>query len=190
MTSQTHPDPWFFGYGSLVNRATHAYPDARPATAIGWRRVWRHIADRPHAVLTAVPDPDSRIEGLIATVPDADWQALDAREAAYDRVDAAGDVDHGLGDDIALAIYWIPKDKHPGAEEPRPVLLSYLDVVIQGYLREYDVAAARRFFATTDGWGPVRDDRAAPVYPRHQTLTEDERGFVDAELKLRGIHRL
>ncbi|MEO1425117.1 MAG: gamma-glutamylcyclotransferase family protein, partial [Pseudomonadota bacterium] len=65
-------DPYFFGYGSLVNRATHAHDDAHPATLRGWRRMWRHTALRPVAFLTVVPAPGSRIDGLIAAVPGAD----------------------------------------------------------------------------------------------------------------------
>ncbi len=185
-----HPPPYFFGYGSLVNRGTHAYPDARPAIARGWRRVWRHLDDRAYAVLAAVPVAGCDIHGLIAAVPDADWAALDQREEAYDRVDAAGAVDHDLGAGAAMAIYTIPADKHRVASEQRPVLLSYLDVVVQGYLSVFGPDAARQFFDTTDGWGWVQDDRAAPVYPRHQILNSGERAFVDAELSARGITRI
>ncbi|GGM05570.1 gamma-glutamylcyclotransferase [Pseudooceanicola nanhaiensis] len=181
--------PYFFGYGSLVNRATHAYPDARLARARGWRRVWRHIEGRDHAVLTAVPDEASEIEGLVAAVPGADWRALDAREAAYDRVDAAAHVVHDIGE-VPMAIYWIPEAKHILASEPRPVLLSYLDVCVQGYLREFGAEAVERFFDTTDGWGSVRDDRAAPVYPRAQQLEPVETELVDQALARRGILRV
>jgi hypothetical protein len=67
---------------------------------------------------------------------------------------------------------------------PAPILMSYLDVVVQGYLREFGQAGAEDFFATTDGWDiPVLDDRAAPRYPRHQALTGDERALVDALLR-------
>ena len=178
--------PYFFGYGSLVNRATHAYPGAAPATARGWRRLWRHTRGRQSAILTAVPDPDSRIEGLVAAVPGADWTALDLREAAYDRVDASLHVLHELGP-VEVAIYTIPHDKHPPADRPAPILLSYLDVVVQGYLQVFGEDGARRFFDTTDGWeGAVLDDRAAPVYPRHQRLDPGERAFVDAQLAARG----
>ena len=42
---------------------------------------------------------------------------------------------------------------------------------------------AAAFFDTTDGWDtPVLDDRAAPLYPRAQTLTRQERGLTDALL--------
>ena len=63
------------------------------------------------------------------------------------------------------------------------MLLSYLDAVVQGYLREYGEAGADRFFATTDGWeAPFLNDRAAPRYPRHQQLAPDETAFVDDRL--------
>jgi len=180
-------DPLFFGYGSLVNRATHGYRDPRPAVATGWRRAFRSYGGRRVAVLTAVPDPASEIEGLVAAVPGADWAALDLREAAYNRVDARASVRHD-GPAAELAIYTIPDDKHPPAAGLRPILLSYLDVVIQGYLREFGAEGAQRFFATTDGWeAGVLDDRAAPVYPRHQPLTDAERAVVDAWLHGQGV---
>ncbi|MDF1855976.1 gamma-glutamylcyclotransferase family protein [Pseudooceanicola sp.] len=183
-------DPFFFGYGSLVNRATHDYPEAQPARARGWRRTWRHIAGRRAAVLAAIPDPDSVIDGLIAAVPAADWQALDRREEAYDRVEAAGQIDHAMGPDTQVAIYTIPVAKHPPAPQKQPVLLSYLDVVIAGYLREFDADAALRFFDTTDGWGTVLDDRADPIYPRHQRLSRSDHDFVDQALVRHGVPRV
>ena len=71
--------PYFFGYGSLVNRGTHDFDDAHPARLSGWRRIWRHTDLRPVAYLTVVPDASAEIDGLIAHVPDDDWAALDHR---------------------------------------------------------------------------------------------------------------
>jgi hypothetical protein len=63
------------------------------------------------------------------------------------------------------------------------MLQSYIDVVVQGYLREFGVEGADRFFATTHGWDmPICRDRENPVYPRHQRLTTEERDFVDDRL--------
>ena len=63
-------------------------------------------------------------------------------------------------------------------------MLSYLDVVIQGFIHMHGERGAEEFFATTDGWDtPVKDDRAAPIYPRHQKLTLRERQAVDAGLR-------
>ncbi|MBM9593522.1 gamma-glutamylcyclotransferase family protein [Roseitranquillus sediminis] len=172
-------DPFFFGYGSLVNRATHTFAGAAPARAQGWRRVWRRTPLRPAAFLTVLPDPETEIDGLIAAVPGADWVALDAREAAYDRVPFAS-LTHSLGGVLETAIYAIPPGAHEAPGPQSPILLSYLDVVLQGYLREFGVAGVARFVTTTDGWdAPVLDDRGTPRYPRAQALDAAETAVVD-----------
>ena len=160
----------FFGYGSLVNRRTHAYPGGTPLTVRGWRRAWRHTALHPAPFLTAVRDPASQIDGLTAAVPMGDWEALDAREAGYVRVPLPE----------GPSIYHVPTDLHAPATAPLPILLSYLDVVVQGYLAEFGEAGVARFFETTEGWdAPIRDDRDAPAYPRAQRLTPAETALVD-----------
>jgi hypothetical protein len=172
--------PRFFGYGSLVNRATHNYDNPHPARAHGWRRMWRQTPLRPAAYLTVVPDPGTSIEGLVAGVPDGDWAALDKRERAYDRV-PAGKVEARVGGPVA--IYTIPAVKHGPTEDEHPILLSYLDVVVQGYLYEFGEAGVADFFDTTDGWeSAVLNDRSSPRYSRHQVLTKEERALVDEHL--------
>lgn len=176
-------DPFFFGYGSLVNRATHGYGLARRATVRGWRRAWRYTDFRAGPFLTAVPCPDSEIEGLVAQVPGADWRALDARERGYARLPLGAELRiEGVGE-AATQIYAVPAADAVEPLEKQPILLSYIDVVIQGYLREYGAGGAARFVATTDGWDtPILDDRAAPLYPRHQRLDPTERAVVDRHL--------
>jgi len=175
-------DPYFFGYGSLVNAATHDFGDPRPARLTGWRRTWRHTDLRPVAFLTAIPDAQSEIEGMIAHVPNGDWAALDQREWAYDRLPATDAVSHDIEREIEIAVYAVP-DRSATAGARHPILLSYLDVVVQGYLREFGAEGAARFFATTDGWeAPILNDRAAPRYPRHQPLSAAETAFVDDRL--------
>ncbi len=175
--------PYFFGYGSLVNRATHNYEDAHPAHLKGWKRVWRHTNLRPVAYLTAVPDNSSSIDGLIAHVPDGDWAALDHRERAYDRKQVTEHVAHPKDHPLDVAVYHVPCGKHGVPTEEHPILLSYIDVVVQGYLREFGEAGAHSFFQTTAGWeAPILDDRHDPIYPRHQSLTSDEKNFVDDRL--------
>ena len=177
-------DPCFFGYGSLVNRATHDYHGPARASVRGWRRAWRHTALRPYAYLTAVPSAHDTIHGLIAAVPGADWAALDAREFAYDRIDATPHVSHDRTGTRDVAIYAIPDHASADVTDAHPILLSYLDVVVQGYLREFGPSGPDHFFGTTDGWhAPILDDRAAPIYSRAQMLTGHERDIVDASLK-------
>jgi len=177
-------DPYFFGYGSLVNLSTHDFPDPRPARLRGWRRAWRHTDLRPVAFLTAVPDASSVIEGMIAHVPRNDWVALDEREWAYDRIPATESITHPLTHDVEIAVYAVPQHKHSEPTERHPLLLSYIDVVVQGYLRAFGPEGADRFFATTDGWeAPILNDRAEPRYPRHQQLSPSEKEFVDSRLQ-------
>jgi hypothetical protein len=173
-------DPYFFGYGSLVNSATHDFTNPQQAQLSGWRRVWSHTDLRPVAFLTVVPDADTTIEGMIAHVPNADWAALDQREWAYERIAATSAVTQAVSHDIEIAVYCVATRNLAAPSTRHPVLLSYLDVVVQGYLREYGIAGAKRFFATTDGWdAPLLNDRAAPRYPRHQQLTAEQTAFVD-----------
>lgn len=173
-------DPFFFGYGSLVNQRTHNYEQAHPARISGWRRAWRRSPSRDLCYLTAVPCAASTIDGLIAAVPNSDWAALDIRERAYLRHDATHQVSHGINHDPEVAIYAIEADAHHPPTAQNPILLSYLDVVVQGYLAEFGEAGVARFFASTDGWdAPVLDDRIDPVYPRAQSLTSTETALVD-----------
>ncbi|APG47964.1 gamma-glutamylcyclotransferase family protein [Phaeobacter porticola] len=182
------PAPFFFGYGSLVNTRTHDYGEARAAQLSGWRRAWVHTDLRPVAFLSAVPCPDSQIDGLIAAVPDADWAALDDREFAYDRLPANGAVRHDLASDTDIAVYAVPATSQRQASQRHPILLSYLDVVIQGYLDVFGPDGVETFVTSTDGWdAPILNDRDAPRYPRHQILRADERDLVDQHLRALGV---
>lgn len=180
---QDMTDPFFFGYGSLVNRDTHGYSQAFRARLKGWRRAWRHTHGREGPFLTGIRCAQSEIHGLVARVPGADWAALDLREEGYERHAIEDGLDHDSTHPVTAQIYAVAPARMVYPEQPAPILLSYLDVVIQGYLREFGEEGAQAFFDTTDGWEtPIRDDRAAPVYPRHKILTETERSFVDDRL--------
>ncbi|MGJ8621734.1 MAG: gamma-glutamylcyclotransferase family protein [Yoonia sp.] len=171
----------FFGYGSLVNCATHSFADPRPAQLAGWRRVWRGTHLREVAYLSVEPDNATTLQGLVARVPDTDWAALDAREGAYLRHDVSHLVSHDLPD-LQTAVYQV-EARHIAPAQAHPILLSYLDVVVQGYLRIFGESGVQHFFETTAGWDtPMLNDRAAPIYPRHQTLTARETALVDDHL--------
>ncbi|MBO6898967.1 MAG: gamma-glutamylcyclotransferase [Shimia sp.] len=174
---------YFFGYGSLVNHSTHSYENAHPARLHGWRREWCHTDLRPIAFLVAVPDSSVNIDGIIAHVPGDDWDALDAREFAYTRVQSTESITHPITDPIEIAVYKAREDIRVAADIRHPILLSYLDVVVQGYLREFGEQGVADFFATTTGWdAPILNDRADPQYPRHRPLTKAETALVDQHL--------
>jgi len=166
-----------FGYGSLVNRETHDNA-AHPARLSGWRRVWRYTVFRPAAFLSVEPAAGVDIEGLVLQIPGS-LAALDARETAYVRHQVTAAVARTAELAGEIQVYAVaPQHLHQGSTHP--ILLSYLDAVLQGFLREFGEAGARRFFETTAGWNtPVLDDRADPTYPRHQTLSRAERDTVD-----------
>lgn len=171
--------PHFFGYGSLVNTQTHSYPAVQDAKLDGWRRVWRHTSRRPVAYLTVQPAEGSQIDGIIAAVPDADWAALDAREHAYLRNSVTQRIS-AANMPTETAVYAIPDGHHTDPTTLHPILLSYIDVVVQGYLQRFGDPGVARFFETTDGWdAPIINDRAAPRYSRAQSLTIRETGLVD-----------
>ncbi len=172
--------PRFFGYGSLVNLATHDYADPRPARLLGWRRIWRHTDLRPAAFLSVERAAGVEIEGITAGVPGADWAALDAREYAYIRRDVSHEVTPSHGE---TAVYEVEASRLVAPDVAHPILLSYLDVVVQGFLRVHGADGAARFFATTSGWqAPILNDRHAPRYPRAQTLSAAETATVDQAL--------
>jgi hypothetical protein len=176
-----------FGYGSLVNPATHAYGKLHPAALPGWRRVWRHVEGRSVAFLTVTRDPSCRIEGVIAPVPGVEWTELDFRERSYVRESATG-IEHSLTGTPDIRFYHAPESLHRPITGHHPILLSYLDVVVQGYFRLGGAATVSAFFATTEGWNaPVLNDRGNPRYPRHQVLTAEETALADACLRDEGV---
>ncbi|EPX81732.1 gamma-glutamylcyclotransferase family protein [Litoreibacter arenae] len=175
---------YFFGYGSLVNTTTHTYGSTHVATLEGWRRVWTHTALRDIAYLSVAPASGSRIDGLIAGVPDSDWAALDIRETGYSRsllqstalTHAAGEVD--------VQMYQTHIERDAPSPVAQPILLSYLDVVVQGFHTQFGKDGVERFFQTTDGWeAPILNDRLQPRYPRSRTLSDRETALVDAHLE-------
>lgn len=192
--------PHFFGYGSLVNRHTHDYPDARAASVRGFRRVWRHTKLREVAYLTVEEAPGHEIDGLIASVPGGDWAALDLREAAYQRrLVAAEDIRHDHPEVISVEIYQTRAADEAAPSVRYPVLLSYVDTVIAGFRDVFGDEGVTRFFATTDGWDiPVVDDRAAPIYARairpdaavRHRVDEALDGFSVVRLDLDAVRKL
>ncbi|MEM9426817.1 MAG: gamma-glutamylcyclotransferase family protein, partial [Pseudomonadota bacterium] len=149
-----------FGYGSLVNPGTHDYGELHPARLRGWRRVWRHVEGRSVAFLTIVRDGATEIDGALAPVPGDTWAALDERERSYLR-EPADEVEHTLHPSADIRLYHAPEHLHRPHSGHHPILLSYIDVVVQGYFRIGGEVAVEAFFHTTDGWdAPVLDDRA------------------------------
>lgn len=180
--------PAFFGYGSLVNRATHDHDLGAPTRLSGWRRVWRHTRLRDTPFLSVEP-AEAEIDGLIAAVAGGDWQGLDLRETGYRRHPI--EVAHlsAAPDWVGRIEIYAVEDCHVLPPNGQPILLSYLDTVVQGFLREFGAAGVEGFFATTAGWCALLDDRDAPRYPRSQKTTAAERRLVDDHADRLGLAR-
>jgi len=183
----------YFGYGSLVNDRTRpAGGAAARASLAGFRRSWR-VRGGTACALTVVADPASCVRGVVVTEPAGNLAALDAREARYRRTLAAeGTLAHDDGSAAPPQVHYYavtPAHDGPG-DRACPILLSYVDCVLQGFLDHWGEAGVAHFVETTDGWDvPVLDDRAAPLYPRAQPLSGRERAIVDAALATAGARR-
>lgn len=177
----------YFGYGSLVNRATHRTPvvDAIPARLLGWRRQWRPRPDMPvfpAALLTVRREASSACDGLVVIDRAESLPEIDAREARYQRrsLDRAQlELRGKLAADIPLYVYEA-LEAAPEPAEPPSILRSYLDAVLQGFLREHGEEGVRRFIHETDGFEiGIREDRDDPIYPRWVELSKKERRLFD-----------
>lgn len=170
---------YVFGYGSLVNVRTH--PAAGPPARLpGWRREWCQTCLRPVAFLSARRAAGHCIAGRLAEVENGDWAALDLREAAYRRhVVSTEAIDaHAPAQVQVYSIHESHRTAGSGA-----ILLSYLDVVAQGFHDLFGAAGVEEFFETTDGWNrAVLCDRHAPRYRRHVSTDATVRNQVDAAL--------
>jgi cation transport regulator ChaC len=180
----------YFGYGSLVNRATHRtrIVDAFPARLVGWRRFWRPRPDMPGfpaALLTVREEEGAVCDGLLVIDRAANLAAVDEREARYRRLpllSRALETSQPVPEGCPVFVYVAEEDipAHPG---PPAILRSYLEAVLQGFLVEHGEQAVRRFMAETHGFDtPLHDDRAAPVYPRAVTLSESEKTLFESLL--------
>ncbi|MBO6726461.1 MAG: gamma-glutamylcyclotransferase [Rhizobiaceae bacterium] len=177
----------YFGYGSLVNRATlrTQIVSAVPARLLGWRRRWRPRPDMPGfpaALLTVEAAEGEGCDGLLVFDRPENLAAVDEREARYRRVDidrAAIETKAALPDNFKAYVY-VAQEELPPHPEPAAILQSYLDAVMQGFLIEHGEKGLCRFMRETASFEtPVLRDRAKPRYPRSVTLAEEEREMFD-----------
>lgn len=177
----------YFGYGSLVNRATlrTQIVSAVPARLRGWRRLWRTRPDMPGfpaALLTVEAAEGEGCDGLLLFDRAENLAAVDAREARYRRVTigrGAIETEAPLPQDFEAYVYVAQTDLPPHPQ-PTMILQSYLDAVMQGFLAEHGEAGLIRFVRETGSFDfPVLRDRAAPRYPRSVVLTDAQRSLFD-----------
>ena len=200
----TADDICYFGYGSLVNRETRPPEElAAPARLRGWQRVWGHrVAPRenrpPACSLSIEPnvpsgvlrEPDASagepgelgIDGVLVRLPLEALPVLDRRESGYDRLTLPAvsfDLPEGLGIE-EVHVYRSKAENRTAPSAAQPILQSYVDCVMAGYLRVFGEGGLDAFLLSTRGWeGAIEDDRAAPRYPRAVEVPGALRGRFD-----------
>lgn len=203
----------YFGYGSLVNRATRpAGERAIDAHLPGWQRVWNHRVGAERAgrigctslsiepiggvAADVVPPAASPgIDGVIVAMNAAELPGLDERESGYERLalpasafiaEAAALEEIGLTLDATVHLYRsLPVHRHY-ADPAHPILQTYVDCVMAGYLDRFGLAGLDAFLDSSTGWhGMRRDDRQAPGYPRAQALSRAVLERIDGLLAQR-----
>ncbi|KQT53286.1 hypothetical protein ASG43_18885 [Aureimonas sp. Leaf454] len=182
----------YFGYGSLVNKATlrTRFLAIRRAEVTGWRRFWLPREAPLAAYLSVRPEPGHPTQGVV--VYDlADHLALvDEREAGYRRIaveSGAIRIEAAPGIEVPVFLYEALKGEETAADAGCFLLQSYLDAVLQGFLALYGEAGLRRFVAETDGFETdIVADRPEPRYPRSVTLAAGEAVLFDRLLRERG----
>jgi len=189
---------YYFGYGSLVNRATR-HPDEPSirVTLQGWTRQWAHRAVRPWqqqgqsgqgvTALTVAQIPGAAIDGVLVPIAVHDLPQLDVREVGYGRLEiplsdfSIHDDAPDLSADSRIIMY--QSSNRQWADEQQPLIISYIHCVMRGYEQQFGAAGLQRFMRTTAGWHlPLLDDRDVPVYPRAVDLESSVMQSLDVQL--------
>ncbi|TXR54034.1 gamma-glutamylcyclotransferase family protein [Reinekea thalattae] len=164
---------YIFGYGSLIcgdsRSRTGVTANAYAIEVEGIARRWSaYIPSWSGTAVSAHLDPKSRCNGVYFAVDDENLALFDEREYGYRRValpwQAVMPLDQTpLPRDGTLWVYVGNSVDIPSPE--KPILQSYLDVIINGCL-DIDESFARRFIELTGQWGHLVNDRDAPLYLR------------------------
>lgn len=169
-----------FGFGSLVNNASHPYDVLGMAVAKNQIREWVSTPDRDFAFLSMAPSKGADVFGVMLGVEPQNQPDLDRRESGYEACIITDQIKHRdlkPKPEVVRAYRAIsPPATHT---DDSPILRSYLDCVFQGYLMHFGSGSLRAFVETTRGWQRgILDDRANPIYPRHVNLTDGENALI------------
>jgi len=185
----------YFGYGSLVNRRTRPTEEVWEATSVaGWQRSWSHRVVRPEAaavaqdpavggfsVLTVQPASKVCIDGVQVSMASEELPQLDAREGGYNRHSVITAASSDL-----VAMYVSRTEHVAAASKDYPLLQSYVDCVMAGFLAVFGWDGVDRFINSTAGWqAPMLLDRAEPLYPRAVTIATEIQAEFDARIALK-----
>ena len=197
-----NPEEWvaYFGYGSLVNDKTrNAESFGIPVRLKGYRRHWSVWEASPErkalgllgaAALSVTSDREAYCDGLLVFDRKEHLAQVDLREAHYSRERIRledMESEQPLTDRVDCYIY-VGQPAFTSGSDPRlPILQSYIDAVMQGFLDKFGEEGAKRFVEETDGWHiPVLQDRDQPIYPRNVALASNEERLIDQLVQATG----
>jgi len=182
----------YFGYGSLVNRDTRpANEPYETATLDGWVRQWAARVDtddagklaqspvvKGYSVLTVHPAEGVSIEGVQVPIDPADLVDLDQRELGY----AQQSIETSVAAD-SVVVYVCKPENTDLASAEYPLLQSYIDCVLAGFLERFGWDGVDRFIDTTQGWSaPILDDRLTPLYARAVAVPDAVQAKFDSRI--------
>lgn len=164
---------FIFGYGSLIcsdsRSRTGVSGPAFPIEVEGIARRWSlHSPDWPATAVSAHLSQESSCNGVFFEVDNINLERFDAREAGYDRIEIPWQKVTNLTEDPLpeTGVLWAYVGKSTGQPTlNRPIMQSYLDVILNGCLDISDDFASR-FAVLTEQWQHLVDDRHAPQYLR------------------------
>lgn len=164
---------YIFGYGSLIcpkSRARTGFSSkAYPIEVQGIRRNWAvQPPDWPATAVGAIKDDSALCNGVYFQVDDQSLLQFDEREKGYERIElnwhmAKGLCNQPLPKTGKLWVYVGFENNKPTNE--RPIVLSYVDVILNGCL-SYNESFAKRFIELTGHWQHLKNDRDNPIYLR------------------------
>lgn len=180
---------YIFGYGSLIcadsRSRTGIAGKALPIEVTGISRRWSmHTPEWPATAVSAHSEESAVSNGVYFKVDETNLQRFDEREQGYDRVQVPWVSVRAMSGDTLpeKGVLWAYVGKSNSTpSRDRPIMQSYVDVILNGCL-DYNEAFATRFAQTTLHWDHLVDDRHNPQYPR--ALKSQERiPAIDAVLR-------
>jgi hypothetical protein len=185
----------YFGYGSLVNELTwlqseRFHSERHPVEIENWTREWGHCVDTPRGpmcALTAARAAGTHIQGILIRCDAADLAQVDAREAGYDRVELPRRDVRSSGDLPDKLYIYTSRSPHyrPGGAD-YPILFSYVEAVLHGFLSVFKTEGVDAFIRSTSGWtAPVLDDRDRPQYRRspRKLISIEDKLYIEQKIR-------
>ena len=181
---------YIFGYGSLIcsdsRSRTGVSGPAHPVEVQGIARKWSvHVPDYAATAVGAHSDAHAHCNGVFFAVDEDNLSRFDVREQGYRRIQVPWASVEAMSTSAlpVLGTLWAyvgTSQAAPHAE--RPIMQSYLDVILNGCLN-YGPDFARRFTELTGQWQHLVDDRTQPTYPRalksHDRLPEIDQVILE-----------